>query len=582
MSSYFKFLFKKPEILLGKKLGFLWVAFFATTLLFSQEKDLGTEMVNIVKPYTPSLSDAFKIKEIPFLNDTTTSQKKSVQYQIFSVPVASTFTPAKGKAATVDKAKPITLYDNYATLGFGNFTTVLGELYSTFDISRTDNAGIFFQHNSAQGAIDEVLVDNNFFDTKLSGNYTSRQKDLFYRLEGGVTHQIFNWYGLHPSFTSAPLETLNNIDPQQTYLGFNAGGTIAIDESIFKGVSAQIHYLSDAFASSEIQLKAKPEFTFPFEDFNINLEGEIDYVNGSFDRNYVSEEGIVYSFLNAGVTPSLAFTDNDLSLSLGLTVQASLDTENSSTDVFLFPKINASYNIVDQLIAYGGVEGGLYQNSYRNFKDTNPFVSPTLLIVPTNNIYNAFLGMKGKLTNQVGYNLKGSYGREDNKALFQQNVFSGFSPTLENYQLGNSFGVLYDDVTTLEIFGELNVEVSKSFSLGIQGQFYNYTLENQAQAWNLPQLEASLFSNFSITEKLYGGISFFFVGEREDFQSFGNQQVTLDAFFDANANIGYKVNERLSVFAKGSNLLGTNYERWLNFPVFGTQALLGANYKFNW
>ena len=195
-----------------------------------EEENIGTEVVNIVRPYTPTISDAFKIKETPVLNDSVNLQKKKVQYQIFSVPVASTFTPAKGKAATVEKAKPIKLYDNYATLGFGNYTTILGELYSNFQISRTDDAGFFFRHNSSQGDIDGVRLENKYYDTQLDGHYTSRQRDISYRLDGGVQHQLFNWYGLNGAYDNASDEFLATIDPQQTYFSGNVGGSITVDE----------------------------------------------------------------------------------------------------------------------------------------------------------------------------------------------------------------------------------------------------------------------------------------------------------------------------------------------------------------
>ncbi len=93
--------------------------------MFSQEKSsdtINTGVIDVVKPYTPTISDAFKVKEVPSLNDETTQTKKDIKYNIFSFPVASTFTPAKGKAATVEKAKPIKLFDNYATLGVGSYT----------------------------------------------------------------------------------------------------------------------------------------------------------------------------------------------------------------------------------------------------------------------------------------------------------------------------------------------------------------------------------------------------------------------------------------------------------------------------
>ncbi len=69
---------------------------FTATSIYAQDP-IGTEVINVVRPYTPTVSDAFKIKESPSLIDSLDVQKKEVQYDIFSVPVASTFTPAKDK-----------------------------------------------------------------------------------------------------------------------------------------------------------------------------------------------------------------------------------------------------------------------------------------------------------------------------------------------------------------------------------------------------------------------------------------------------------------------------------------------------
>jgi len=563
----------------------LIILFFLFPLLslHAQEDDLGTEVVNIVKPYTPTISDAFKVKETPMLNDSTNIQKKPVKYEIFSVPVASTFTPAKGKAATVEKAKPMTLYDNYATLGFGTYTTVLGELFSSFDISRTDNASIFFRHNSAQGDIKDVKLENKFYDTELRGSYHSRQKDMSYGLEAGFNHQLFNWYGIDPDVEN-DLDDLSVIDPQQTYFGVDLGGTIGFEESVFTKGSANLYYTGDAYGSSEIQAILKPEFEFPIADLNFRVDGLVDYLTGSFDRMYFLDTENKYSFLNAGVTPALVYFNEDLTLTLGAQAIASMDSENSETDFYIFPKINGSYRLVDELlIAYAGVEGSLDQNTYREAKEENPFVSPTLFIMPTKTLYNAFGGLKGKLSNQIGYNIRGSYGKQEDRAMFQKNPYDAFGASLEDYQYGNSFGLVYDDLNVMEIFGELQVEVSEVFSLGANVTYNSYSLDNQPEAWNLPSLQASIFSNFNITEQLYGGVSIFYVGEREDVQSITSaSSVTLDSYIDANVNLGYNVTDRLSVFAKGSNLLGKNYEKWLNFPVQGIQGLLGATYKFNW
>ncbi|RMA56724.1 TonB-dependent receptor [Ulvibacter antarcticus] len=575
---------------------YLQYAFIFGMLLFSfslsaqEGDDLGTEVVNIVKPYTPTISDAFKVKETPALNDSITTVKKDVQYSIFSVPVASTFTPAKGKAATVEKTKPIKLYDNYASLGFGNYTSILGELYSNFEISRTDNAGFFFKHNSSQGGVDGIRLEDKFYDTSLDANYTSRQKDASYRLDVGLEHQLYNWYGLNENYNTLTDETLATIDPQQSYLSGNLGGSIAVDDSFFEKVSAKLRYLSDSFSSSEFNATLAPEFSFPITDVLVNLDADINYLSGSFDKGYLRNVPIKYNLLNAGIIPSVTYVNNDLTLGLGVAAYLGLDSENSETNFYLYPRVNVSYRLVDELlIVYGGVEGNLQQNTFYDFKEANPFVSPSLQVMPTNTLYDAFGGLKGKLSNSIGYNLRASFINDDNKALFRLNEYRGIQTEAEGYEQGNSFKVVYDDVKTLSLFGELKVEVSNSFSLGVSGTFNSYTNEFQPQAWNLPEIEASVFTNFNITEKLYGGASLFYVGERKDLfvqniatTTSTSTEITLDGYVDANLHLGYRINDRFAVFVKGSNLLSDSYEKWAYYKVLGIQALAGATYKFDW
>src|SRR5690554_2165126 len=280
----------------------------ATTLLFSlslfsQEKELGTEVVNIVKPYSPTISDAFKVKETPSLYDSTSTQKKKVKYTIFSVPVASTFTPVKGTASNIKKPKSEKTYDNYATLGFGNYTTILGELYSNFEISRTDNVGLFFRHNSSQGDIKDVKLDNKFYDTNLDLSYTSRQSNATYRLDAGVEHQIYNWYGLPDEYATMTDEFVNAIDPQQTYFSGYVGGKIDLKDSFFERAALNVRYMGDAFSSSEIHAKFKPEFAFPLEGVNIKIDADLDYLGGSFKRDYPDSFSPKYSLFNAGLIP---------------------------------------------------------------------------------------------------------------------------------------------------------------------------------------------------------------------------------------------------------------------------------------
>ncbi len=567
---------------------------------YAQEEDstIGTEVVNVVKPYTPTISDAFKVKATPKLDDSITTAKKKVTYSIFSVPVASTFTPAKGKAAVVKKMAQTQLYDNYATLGFGSYTSILAEFYSNFQISRTEDFGVFLNHNSSQGGIEGTVVDDFFYDSRLNLNYGAREKEYNWRADLDAKHQIYNWYGIPEEIQNSttgnnePLFT-NDYDVTQSYFTGGINGSINLNNSFFKGARGAVRYFGDAEESTELRAFVKPIIELPIAGELITTKFIADYVSGSFADTFgSSDEEIKYSLFNAGINPSLTILRDDLEVNLGVAAFVSLNTEASDTDIYFYPKITASYQVAgDALIAYAGLEGDLKQNNYHDFVQDNPFVSPTLIIRPTDTQYDGFLGVKGKLSEAISYNLRGNYTSESNKAFFRHNPYSqsGNGLGVEPYANGNSFNIVYDDAKTVGGFAELNFDINANFKLKINGQFNTYTLDTEEEAWNLPELQASLFADYQITEQWFAGVNLFFTGERYDliFSEdpadilIPSSITTLDAYFDANAHVGYRFNDRLSVFGRVNNVLNNNYQKWLNYRVQGLQAMAGATYKFD-
>ena len=549
-------------------------------------QDLGSEMVEVVKPYTPSVNDAYKIKETPKIGDSISLEKKPVVYSIFSVPVASTFTPEKGRATNLERARPVKIYDNYATLGVGSFTSVLAEFYSNLKVSRSDNFGIFLTHNSAQGGIEDIYVDDKFYDTELNLNYSSRQRRMNWNMDFGAEHRLSNWYGVGEEYRILmPPDT----ELQQNYFSVYLGGEINMDESFFDRTEAKYRFFGDSYSSAEHRLIVKPTLEIPIagELFTTNLM--FDYVSGSFDKQLLTNEGINYGFMNVGLSSSLLVLRDDLNLNLGAAIYYSQDMENSDGNVYIYPQVTASYRMAGEyFIAYAGLEGELKQNSYYELAEVNPFISPTLRIRPTDEQYDAYVGAKGKLSNSIGYNLRASYAVEDYKPLYSSNP-SGAISNDEEYTYGNSFRVVYDQVKTVSAFGELSLDVNRNFNLRLNGEVFSYNSDVEAEAWNLPNFKAMLQGNYQIGENWYAGADIFYVGERKDQRSDFIQTmeigpgrvVTLDSYIDLNANLGYRFNEQLSAFVKGKNLLGDNYLRWDEYPVLGLQVMAGVTYKFD-
>ena len=569
------------------------VALCAGVKSYSQKKDenIGTEVVNVVKPYTPTISDAFKVKETPVIEDEVNTDKEEIKYNIFSFPVASTFTPAKGKAASVDKSAKEKIFKNYATFGAGNYGTINGELFITENLSNTDYVGGMLRHLSSQGGINDVKLDDKYYDTSLDLTYGSRTRDMDWSADLGYKHQLYNWYGLPTEFVTFTDDAIKLIDEQQTYQTLTLGAKVGMKESALEETSLQFKRFWDSHGSQENRFFVKPAINFEVDNFKFKSGFVVDYVGGSFEKDYFDAGDISYSYLNFGVQPAILLQQDDLSVQAGAGFFYSVGKYNEASDnkFYIFPQVKASYKLVgDIMIAYAGAEGTLKQNTFADFADENKFVSPTLAIAPTNQQYDIYVGLKGKLANTVTFNVRGSYMAEDDKAFFTANPYETANTNLNGYAFGNSFGVVYDNLTTISVFGELKMDFSKNASFGINGTFNSYTTD-QAEAWNLPTMKIGANLDVNITKKWYAGTHIFFVGERKDQLYYNDisllepltKTVTLDSYFDLNAHLGYKHNERLTGFLKLNNIANQQYERWMNYPVQGFQFLIGANYKFD-
>ena len=94
---------------------------------------------------------------------------------------------------------------------------------------------------------------------------------------------------------------------------------------------------------------------------------------------------------------------------------------------------------------------------------------------------------------------------------------------------------------------------------------------------------------YGIDEHWFAGANLYYVGERYAQSSLEGSLIpddimrihTLKSYFDANAHLGYRINDKWSVYAKAHNIANQDYESWLNYPVQGLQFLAGTTYKFD-
>ncbi len=551
----------------------------------TSEDSLDTQTVSVVKPHTPSLSDAFKLKTWP-VKPSFNSTKQPLQYTIFSAPVASTFSPAKSKSVGLPRSGNTSTFDNVASFSIGNYTNITGGVFLNYALNKRQQLHAQLNHNSSQGGLDGVVLDNAFSTNSASFLYQSSYQDTKLELKADYKRQMTHWYGLAKDLTT---DILLDSNVKQTLSVVQLSGVYERSDSWFEAVQIAANALSDRYDSQEFNVNSA--FDFKLNLFNISLSTTLglDLLNGTFARGYTATASLDYNNTTVSVFPSVLFDKGDLNVSAGFGAYLFLGDRASKQQFYIVPNIHAEYPIVDAIVVtYAGIQGDLKQNTYLDLYDQNPFVAPTLNIKPTFTPFNIFLGMKGKLTHQLSYDIKGQYSKHDDFLMFQKHS----QPALFNgpaYRNGNSFGVVYDNLKRFTVSAGLEGYINTEFQFRGQLQYHSFDTTSESEAWNFPNLEAEVAINWSIAPQWKVDFQAFYIGERYDFQSFEpspmylnfDRKADLEAIFDLNLAVHYTINERWLTQLKFNNILGQNYQQWFQYPTQGFQISTGVYYKFD-
>ncbi|PQJ69470.1 TonB-dependent receptor [Polaribacter butkevichii] len=586
------------------KKGFtLFLIYFAFLSLNAQKKQqaidtVKTEVVNIVTKYNPKIADAKKINKQPKIKLLKNSEKKKLEYTIFSAPVASTFIPKSGVVKGIDVGVKERVYQNYLAAGFGNYTTPYLETNLHYSTRFESEFGFNAKYLASLDDVRSSVLNSNFSNLNIGAFYKQQNRYFDWKVTLNSERNLYNWYGL-PNQSNYTATTTGLIAPQQTYNYFNLIGEFDFNDSYIDYGKINLAYFTDQFNSHEILANFDAKLAFPLEFLNLGLndmpvKAGIEILKGNFSNSYADKNTIDYSIVTAKINPEYKLTYNDFSLNAGVKIIASLDAENKSNNIFLLPDLFIEGPIIEKYLnIYGGFSGDLHTNTYKNFTDENPYVSPTLFITQTLEKSNLFVGFNGKVNRDISFNIKGSYKNEEDKPMFLRNVsksngtsnsLNGY--TLSGYEYGNSFNVYYDDVKTASILAEFAYEYSKNLSFSLQGAYNNYTLENALEAWNLPSFEGSVSAKYK-RNKWFASSDIFYVSERKDglynniYPSSFKGIETIASFVDVNLNGGYHFSDKFSAFLKLNNVLNTEYQRFANYDTQGFQILGGITYKFD-
>lgn len=546
---------------MSKVISIFILLLFVLPIKINAQEDIQKE-VRVVKPFTPSLSDASKINLLPVFNDTSrvnpvfgyTIYPKRFETDYKINPIK----PAKMTGMPIPK-----LYKSQLTLGAGNYLTPYMELSINSLRSKTTQTGFYFNHLSSTGKIkleNDKKVDAGYNDNlvKLYGKKIFKASALEANVSGGYNTVLY--YGFDTHVIADTL--LGRKENMQKIYSAGAGMSYYSihSDSVHLNYKSSLNYnlVNDVFHNTEHAF-----------DFNTSLNKRINdqVIGGDLRLRYFSLNGSVdsSSFTIVDVNPWYSKNTDEWKFLVGLNV----NYDQSRSVINIYPRAVFEFNIVPKvLIPYMGINGYNEINNYGKILFENPFINAGQSFTNTNHSLIIYAGLKGRYSNKMSFNLKGSYETISNMYFFVND---------SSLYLRNKFAAVYDNMTLMSLGAEVSWRQSEKLQFLLKGSYNTYELDSLAHPWHLPATQISLSSDYNLRNKILLAADIFYTGKRYA-TGVSDNVIELKGYLDANLSIEYRYTKALSFFVRFNNLTASRYEIWNQYPTQRFQFLAGFSY----
>ncbi len=546
---------------------------------FAQVKTYNEE-ITVVAPYDPIIPDAFKISQNPAIDDTSTRipvMNYNIMPRIAEVkPEIETLPAVKLVAEPLSK-----LYRNYLRAGAGNYSALYGELYMSSLRSKQYLASVHLKHQSAAGEIKDYGPPKNSRNeagingSKYFGQHTLTGKAFYYR-------DVVHLYGFKPSEFKDTL--IEEDDLKQRY--FTAGGVVNFGSNYrskdrlnhTSGLS--YYHMAGLHKNAENNVKFTTTLDKRLDLFNFGSDQVLGVTGG---YNFLNQRDSI-GHINSGIftiQPFIKAELNEYSFMAGFKLNVSSD---SVTKGHLYPVAEAKLELIpDALKLYAGISGGMERTSMQGVTEQNLFISS---VMPWNYVYDRFKiygGFQSNISRSFNFNGSIASSTYENYPLFVVDTAA---------YLRNSFSLVYDNISTVKLKGELEFVKSARLRLSVTGAYNHYKTNEQEYAWYKPAYEFEFSGRYDMQNKIVitakatvnGPVwalapteAVIIDGSEPEFTF---EPEKLKGWTDINLGAEYRFNKALSFWLNFNNLTNSKYYRWYNYRSYGINLLGGVSYAF--
>ncbi len=567
--------------------------FFSVLNILAQKNEknnpIGTQKVLVIKSYTPSLSDAFKIKNPAEFPDSLANTNKKLKYKFKTVSVVSTFQPNKATPLKLNQRSSSTPYNTFFSGAFGNKSQLYFNISSVIDVDRSQRFGIKFYRDGFGGNVENTLLKSNQSHSILGLHHNLRNNEYNANTQIQIISNHNNYFGLYDANWNNLL--INTLDPEINRNFFKLRTHWNWYDSLLRNITFQANINSDNYNTSEQQLALKNDIETGLGEGSVKAEIKIQGFKTRFDASYF-ERDIEEHIQGLG---ALDFfwknNSNDLKLKIGAGVAYLLGVENISSSLLYYPKIEIFYKKPGNVVSpYFIADGGVHQNTYKILAELNPFLAPTSQLAPTYNQFNANLGIRSSLASVLNFDFGLMFDQIENFSYFERLPYDIKNEDI-GFRLSNSFQSQYINTDVYGFKAKIRIDLAKNNFVRFETLYRIFDIDSEKTLWNVPALEMNWESQFKWNDRLLFSLNGNLWGDRKVAfrpifleQDINEAQITeenLPLFIRSTAHITYKITNQFDVFIKGRfNTKGT-HGRWAYFPEPPLLLIAGGTYKFD-
>ncbi len=550
------------------------------------------------------LRDANKLSTTPLIKEQVVEMTE-IRYS--TLPTRKTFTiepkPILAAKINVEEKLP-RLYRGYIRAGVGTYGTFPVDLYYTDGRSKKGTFGVHYHFLRSAGLTqnDQDSIPDSFSDNRLElwGKkfFKKTSLDAAFDWERNVTH----WFSFDNETYRGNDVILDSLRQRvNTFTGKIGFGTFQRDSSEYNYRSdLVVRGTSDLYTGRETNVDWSATVSKLMNSELINGELGVNYNNFQFNGPNLGkfgvplqDEGEVRNRQSDNAVIRFIPTVNTVKGNLRAKVGLGIFLEARSDNPFhAYPMVEASYNLLDGLLVpYAGLRGSTEPTTYLSLYRENPFITTFPDLKNRNNKLEAYGGVGGAISKSVSFSAGVNYFDWVNFAYFvADSLFTSDSSQAVLRSVGNKFTVVYDDLQAWNVHGELAINKGGQWNVNLRGDYFRYTVGDEARPWHQPGLKFTASGQYNLKEKLMIGLDVFYIGARwaksfapiegQEMQADGSYHLRLNGFTDVNLKVNYRYNKRISAWVQFNNALGLRYQRWGTYEVQRFLGTMGFSYAF--